>query len=603
MERLVPMVLLSSDVLLRVRTAFRIALFAGCAAVCAQNPSTPLKQADADYRAGVAALSRNDLNTAREKFEEVVRLAPNIEQGHSALGTVLVRRGDMTAGIRELEKAAAMNAGDTGAEENLAMALQQDGKPELALPWFARLENTAHAAHHPLPADLEAAYARALAATRQPTAAQARMKEALAQTPRDPQLWDELGTLQAQQRDWNEADVSFSRAVELNPKLATAHLHLGLTLQAEQKPGALDEVRRADALAPRNPVILSQLAQLLVASGDDREAIPLLREALAANPESAANAYQLGLALQRTGEVQVAIPLLQKAASTENGNAEVLTNLGMALCQAQRAKEAVPVLHKAVALSPRNATAHENLAAAYIQLSQFDDAVAQLRDALRLSPEAPQLHYDLGLALKMKDDDADAIPEFEIAEKRSPSASEPPYALGMLYLQAGRYADAERELQATLRLQPQNGDAWATLGSVENHLGKLPEAAKALQEAIRQRPNQPDPYLILAEVLVKQKQPEQAALERKKAADLMRANMNRQRAEVSCNSGNDLLKQGKLADAEAAFRDALSFDPTDRQAHLGLANALQQEGKTTEAAEERQKAQSGQTQASAPSQP
>lgn len=582
-----------------VRMAFRAAAFAaGCAVCCAQNPSPGLRQADADYRAGVAAMSRNDLKTAQREFEEVVRLAPDIEQGHSALGTVLVRNGEMVAGIRELQTAVAMRADDTSAELNLAMALEAHGEPARALPWFARLEEAARGKRQPLPSAVLAAYARALAATHQPAAAQTRMKNALQQSPGDAQLWDELGTLEAQQQDWSEADASFTQAVRLNPGLVMAHLHLGLTLQAEQKPGALEEVRKADSLAPRNPVILAQLAQLLVASGNDREAIPLLREALSANPGSAADAYQLGLALQRTGEVNEAILLLQKAATTERGNAEVLTNLGMALCQAQRAKEAVPVLQNAVTLSPRNATAHENLAAAYIQLSQFDDAVTQLREALRLDPEAPQLHYDLGLALKMKDDDADAIPEFEAAERRNPSAPEPPYALGMLYLQAGRYADAERELQITLRLQPQNGDGWATLGSVENHLDKLNEAARALEEAIRQRPNQPDPYLILAEVLVKQKQPEQAAADRKKAAELMRANMNRQRAEVSCNSGNDLLKQGKLADAEAAFRDALSFDPTDAQAHLGLANALQQQGKMAEAAAERQKAQSAQARSS-----
>ncbi|HEX3661473.1 MAG TPA: tetratricopeptide repeat protein [Acidobacteriaceae bacterium] len=578
-------------------------MLAGCAACCAQSSSPSLRQADSDYRAGVAAMSRNDLKTARHEFEEVVRLAPNIEQGHSALGAVLVRSGDLAAGIRELQKAVALSAKDTSAEENLAMALEENGKPEQALPCFARLEEAARANRHPLPLDLLTAYARALVAAHQPEAAQARLKEAVQLAPGNAQLWDELGTLQAQQREWHAADQSFSRAVQLNPGLAMAHLHLGLTLQAEQKPGALEEVRKANALAPRNPVILAQLAQLLVANGDDREAIPLLREAVAANPESAADDYQLGLALQRTGEVNQAIPLLEKAAAAERTDGKVLTNLGMALCQAQRAKEAVPLLQKAVALSPRNPTSRENLAAAYIQLSQFDDAVAQLRQALQLDPQAPQLHYDLGLALKMKDDEADAIPEFEAAEKQNPSAPEPPYALGLLYLQAGRYADAERELQTTLRLQPQNGNGWATLGSIENHLNKLPAAASALQEAIRQRPNQPDPYLILAEVLVKEKQPEQAAADRHKAADLMRANMNRQRAEVSSNSGNDLLKQGKLADAESAFRDALSFDPTDAQAHLGLASVLQQEGKTAEAAAEREKAQSAQARSSAQPQP
>jgi len=504
----------------------------------------------------------------------------------------LVRTGETAAGIRELEKALAMRADDATAEQYLAIALAESGQPARALPWFAKLETAARVSKHPLSGELLATYARALAAAGQVSNAQARMKEALDESPQNAELWDELGTLEAQQQSWHDAERAFTRAVQLNPDLAMAHLHLGLTLQAERQPGALEQVRKANALAPQNPVISLQLAQLLMASGDDREAIPLLRRAVAREPASAEASYQLAVALQRMGQVDEAIPLLEKAAAADSTNADVLTNLGMALCQEQRAKDAVPVLQKAVSLAPRNAVAREDLAAAYIQLSQFDDAVERLREALRLTPNAEQLHYNLGLALKMKDDEADAIPEFEAAEKQDPSAPEPPYALGLLYLQAGRYSDAERELTTSLQLQPHNGDGWATLGSVENHLDKLPEAAHALEEAIRQRPDQPDPYLTLAAVLVKQHQPEQAAAERRKAADLMRTNMNRQRAEVSCNSGNDLLKHGKVADAVAAFRDAVSFDAGDVEAHLGLANALDQQGKTAEAASERQKAQS-----------
>ena len=39
-----------------------------------QQPSPALRQADADYRAGVSALSGNDLNTALADFEKVVSL-------------------------------------------------------------------------------------------------------------------------------------------------------------------------------------------------------------------------------------------------------------------------------------------------------------------------------------------------------------------------------------------------------------------------------------------------------------------------------------------------------------------------------------------------
>jgi tetratricopeptide (TPR) repeat protein len=575
-------------------------LFAGCILAVfltlsyvshAQEPSPSLKQADAAYRAGVAAFSRNDFNTAREDFEKVVRLVPSMEQGHTALGAVLVRIGRTNDGIRELEKALAIKASDGSAQLNLALAYEQSGQSAKALPWFAKLEAVSRSEKHPLPANVLAAYARALAATQQLPAAVARMKEAVAEDPQNADLQDELGSLYAQRQDWPNARQAFAAASQANPGLAMAHLHLGITLQAQQQPGALDELTRAYQLAPKNAVIVLQLGQALASSGNDEEAIPLLQRAVELDPESTAAAYQLGLALQRAGKADDAIPLLQKAAEAEVGNAEVLTNLGMALCQAQRAKEAVPVLQRAVSLAPGNITAHQDLAAAYIQLSRFDDAVSQLRAALKLAPNAPQLHYNLGLAFKMQDDAVDAIPELEAAEKLNPSASEPPYALGLLDLQAGRYADAARELNTSLKLQPENGEEWATLGSVYNHLDKLPEAEAALQEAIRRLPEQPDPHLTLAAVLVKQNQPAEATAERKKAADLMRANMNRQRAEVAGNSGNSLLKSGKVEDAIVEFRNALSYDPDYAQAHMGLANALERQGNSAEAAAERRKAE------------
>lgn len=568
--------------------AVLLALSAFCAA---QEPSSSLKQADADYRAGVAALSRNDLRAARGDFENVVRLAPAAEQGHSALGAVLIRTGEPAAGIRELEKALAMHPGDASAQQNLALAYEQIGHAARALPWFAKVEANARAQKLPLSPEFLAAYARSLAAAHQLSAAAATMKQAMAKAPQNAEFADELGSIYAQEQDWPNAQQAFHTALQINPQMAMVHFHLGMTFEAQQQPGAAAELKQAYALAPGNAAIAFSYAQSLTRSGDDRDAIPVLERALQLDPSSNDAAYQLGLALQRSNRVHEAIPLLRKAAAADAGNADVLTNLGMALCQAQQAKDAVPLLQRAVALAPHNPTAHQNLAAAYIQLSQFGDAVRELRAALQLAPDAPELHYNLGLAFKMQDDAADAIPEFQAAEKLQPSAPEPPYALGLLYLQAGHYADAQRELKASLRLQPQNGDGWATLGSIDSHLDQLPEAASALREAIRQRPDQPDAHLTLAAVLVKQNQPAEAAAERRHAADLMRANMNRQRAEVASNSGNDLLQNGKVGDAIVEFRDALSFDPACSKAHMGLANALQQQGKVAEAAAERQKAE------------
>src|ERR1700756_2325871 len=102
------------------------------AAARSQEPSASLREADADYREGVEALNHNDLKTAELKFEAVVRLAPSAEQGHSALGAVLVREGRWAAGTRELEKALAIKPGDSAAQLNLAMVYAQSGSPSKA---------------------------------------------------------------------------------------------------------------------------------------------------------------------------------------------------------------------------------------------------------------------------------------------------------------------------------------------------------------------------------------------------------------------------------------------------------------------------------------
>jgi len=556
----------------------------------AQVPSANLRQADADYREGVAALNQNDLKTAQLKFEAVVRLAPSAEQGHSALGAVLVREGQLAAGTRELEKALAIKPSDSAAQLNLAMVYSQSGGALKAIPLFAKIEATAQAEQRPVSAQVLEAYARSLQAAGQTQAAIAQMKQAVAQQSRNPELHDALGSLYAIERNWALAEQQFTEAVTLKNDLATAHLHLGLTLNAEQKPGSEDEWMKAYALAPREPAVALAVGKAMSDAGHDASAVPILEHAVELEPKSLAARYQLALVLQRVNRVPEAIELLKQVVEAEPRNIDALTNLGMAYAQAHEAAQGIPFLKQAIALNSKDATAHQDLAAAYLQVNQVDDAIAELKTAITLLPDSPQLHYDLGTAYKLQDDATDAIPELEKAEKLNPSGFEPAYVLGLLYMQVARYAEAAQQLETSLRLHPKNADCWATLGSVYNKLDRLPEAATALREAIKQMPDQPDSHLILASVLVKQNDTSGAAGERKVAADLMRRHMNLQRAEVATNSGKSLLQSGKLEDAITQFRDALSFDPNYAEAHLGLAEALEKQGKTAEAAAERAQA-------------
>jgi len=551
------------------------------------DPAAAARRADAAFHAGYAAVSANDLEKARTQFQQVVDLEPRIEEGHSALGAVLLQLNAYAPAIVELRTALRLKPGDEAAATNLAMAYAKSGQNTLAIPVFQKLEHSGH----PLADDVLAVYAQALAATHQTAAAIAKLRDAVAASPQDARLHDALGALYAQQKDWQSANDEFENAVRLDPQLPNAHLHLGVALLAEhQVDDAVRELTTAVQLEPQSPVAQLSLGKALVAGGNDESAIPVLEQALALGDHSDECKYQLALAYQGVGRFKEALPLLEEAAKAEPGDAAVLTNLALNMVQLGNAKDAIPIFQHALAIAPDAVSTYEDLGVAYLQQSDLNDAIREFQSGLKLNPDDPQLHYNLGLAYKLKDDIPGALPELETAAKLDPNAPDPPFTLGIVYMQQGRFADAIAQLRRALELRPENGDGWALLGSVYHQNHQLPESVEALNEAIRLSPGLPGPHITLAGVLAEEGKQEQASSERKTAASLTRVAVNHQRATFATNTGNMLMAKGQVADAVARYREAVSSDPNDAEAHRGLAIALARQGLSVEAESERAKA-------------
>src|SRR5580698_4265806 len=149
----------------------------------AANSTAKVKQADAAFRAGYAAMSNHQLQQARDDFQTVVKLVPAIEEGHSALGAVLVQMNAYPEAIVELKQALKLKPADTSAQTNLAVAYASTGRDAEAIPLFAKLDRSAAATNQSLPPDVLLLYARSLAATGQVPAATERLKRAVTQTP------------------------------------------------------------------------------------------------------------------------------------------------------------------------------------------------------------------------------------------------------------------------------------------------------------------------------------------------------------------------------------------------------------------------------------
>src|ERR1700683_5661346 len=99
--------------------------FAAQTASSVGSPAEITHKAQAAYRAGTTAAMNNDLKTAQVELEKVVRLVPQIEEGHSALGAVLVRVGKFSQATKELETALTLKPGDVSAQTSLAWAYEQ----------------------------------------------------------------------------------------------------------------------------------------------------------------------------------------------------------------------------------------------------------------------------------------------------------------------------------------------------------------------------------------------------------------------------------------------------------------------------------------------
>ena len=546
----------------------------------AQKPDTTqaaLQKADAAFRAGYAAMQAGKLQEARQDFADTVALAPQLPEAHVALGAILVQLKRPEQAIPELEKALKLKPGDATAVLNLVLADEAIGK-KLAVQ--GKL------------ADAEVQIQKGIAALSALSSDAQGQDTVIAQAA---ELQDVLGSLLAQQKRWAEAETAFREAMRIAPKeeAAAAHMHLGaVLLEEKQYDSALVELNKAVESVPGNAMAQFQLGRGLAAAGKDEEAVPHLEGALKLAPALPGGVLELAMAEQRLGKQAESIPIFERALVQEPNNAQTLTNLGLALTQTGKAKDAVPYLEHALTVTPNDPVVHENLGVAQLQQSHFDEAIAQFEKARELDSTNPQLHYDLGLAYKLKDRMDDAIRELAEAAKLDPTLPDPPYTLGILYMQMGKLDDASVQLRAALALRPSNGDGWAILGSVFKQMDKRDEAKDALKKAIALLPNQPGPHVTLAAVLAEDGKHDEAAAERKIAAGLSRTAVNRQRAMLNTNAGNQLLQRGAIADAVEQYLEAIAADPDYAEAHAQLAVAYTRQGRTNDAASERQKADS-----------
>ena len=198
--------------------------------------------------------------------------------------------------------------------------------------------------------------------------------------------------------------------------------------------------------------------------------------------------------------------------------------------------DAIPNWEAASRLDKNDKTSQLNLSSAYMQTGAYEKAIPLYRTELEHSPKDPQIALQLGAALDQAGHHAEAVAAFENAATLAPKDSAPLLYAGILNHQLGHDDKA------------------------------VPELTKALALGTTQKFQV---YLALAEAASAAKQTDEAIKDTALAAQA-----NPDDFPTQANLGVLEQNAGKKADAEAAYRRAVTLKADDPKAMAGIQSNL-----------------------------
>ncbi|MBI1951994.1 MAG: tetratricopeptide repeat protein [Acidobacteria bacterium] len=160
--------------------------------------------------------------------------------------------------------------------------------------------------------------------------------------------------------DQAEAERLFHKALRIDPDLAPAHAglarvsvylyNLGLDESEGRLRTALDEARRAVALAPDDPRAAATLALALATADRLTPALEEARRAVSLGPESAEAHLAMGIVLRLRKDLEDSLAACRRAAEIAPDDPRILTALGDALREAGSHSQAMEMFGQATDL-------------------------------------------------------------------------------------------------------------------------------------------------------------------------------------------------------------------------------------------------------------
>ena len=346
-----------------------------------------------------------------------------------------------------------------------------------------------------------------------------------------------------------------------------------------QKPPPANKPARSSASSQESQPDLNALMQKAgdaLERRDFQAALDPLKTVTAAAPDTAEAWFYLGYAYHGLHQDDDARTAYEKSVALKPELYQAQLDLGLLLLAHQDAQDALPHLEKAVALKPEAARAHLNLGAVLKADGQAQPAEAEFRKALQFDPKLDAAAFELGQAELKNKEYLAAAADFEKAITINPANAEARLGAASAYEGGGRIPQAEQCFEEYLKLRPSDNAVRFHLAQLYFRENKPDGALAQLQHIEQAQADFPGLDSALGDAYAQAGKFDQAAAYYRKAlqgraAGPALADLHRALAAA-------LVKDGKMADAESEFRQALQLDPNNVDALKGLEEAVYLQG-------------------------
>ena len=524
----------------------------GRAAEAGQKLDAILKDHPADLRAIVlkaAVLDSLDRSAEAESYyQRALKLAPGSAQVLNNAANHYLATGDRRRARELYLKAIAADPHHVNANLQLAQMSVEEKHGSEALAYLNRLGDAVNSDAAAL-----LVRARALALTGRCTEAGKLLESLEGQAGAGPSLFFSTGLAFAECKKYDEAERSFSRALDADPK---------------------------------NPEILYNLGLAALEAGHAPRATTVLETALKEHPDDADCLYTLSRAYLKQERPVDAAALLTKAQKLAPGRADVLLLLAQVSYHLEFYEDAAASYTRYLRLKPDDDAARRERGMSLACANQPVSALADLDWYVRKHPRDATGFYELAVAQQFADR-GKAFQALDRALVLDPAMIQARYTRAVLNIEEQKPADAIDDLRFILERDPKNYRVLVHLGQAYLDANRATEAAEVLKRANDLAPGQTAALLQYhkaliqlgrteeaAGVLLRLKQADSTAEFRKPQAGLigyLSLSPAEQRARYLANLrknvedypadprwkirlGQELLAEGKSADAREVFR-------------------------------------------------